>query len=119
MRKPVVPRRPPLASEHRNMKAKVAWIQAEVAKFYGIHLEDMLGPSRAGVVTPWARHVAMTMAGRLTAASSSEIGELFNRDSAMLNYARGSVAGMCASYPDVRREIAELELRLKEEVEKL
>ncbi|MFY1828186.1 chromosomal replication initiator protein DnaA [Myxococcus fulvus] len=86
-------------------------IQREVARFYKVTVES-LKEDRRHKALAHARQVAMYLSRKLTKSSFPEIAARFSKDHSTVISAVRKVEGLRESDPTVKRELAELELRL-------
>ncbi|MCE9668443.1 chromosomal replication initiator protein DnaA [Myxococcus stipitatus] len=86
-------------------------IQREVARFYKVTVES-LKEDRRHKALAHARQVAMYLSRKLTKSSFPEIASRFSKDHSTVISAVRKVEGLRDSDPTVKRELAELELRL-------
>jgi len=97
----------PIVSAHPT----VARIQAEVARFYGIELFEMLSTRRARTVTR-PRQLAMFLARELTPLSLPLIGRLFKRDHSTVCHAINVIEALLFDDDLLRQDIAFLKVRI-------
>ena len=109
-------RRPPMAEERRNFKAKVAVVQQRVADFYGVDLDELLSAKRGPEAASWARHVAMFMVLQLLRASLNDAGKVFHRDHTTCLHARQSVQSVASVYREVRAELDQIRMLLESDL---
>lgn len=113
------PWRPPLASELRNLKAKISAGQAVVATFYGLPCDLVVGPVLKQPAA-WVRQVAMCLLFELTGATTNEIAAAFGkRTGSSVSHASDQVRSVASVYPEVRRELQELRVVLIKEIARL
>jgi chromosomal replication initiator protein len=101
-----------LFNEEASAQVSVEHIQRTIADYYDIRFSDMSSKRRpANIAFP--RQVAMFFSRRLTELSLPAIAEQFNRNHATVLHAISTVENKLERNPDFRREIAQLERRLK------
>jgi len=98
--KMIMPRR-------RRAAPSAAAVIADVAKFYGVTVAEILSPRREYRLSE-PRHVAMWCAARLTGLSFPQLGRAFRRDHTTIMYAVRQVAKRRAANPAVEAETDDL-----------
>lgn len=101
-----------LFNEEASAQVTIEHIQRTIADYYDIRFSDMTSKRRpANIAFP--RQVAMFFCRRLTELSLPSIAEQFNRNHATVLHAISTVESKLERNPDFRREIAQLERKLK------
>lgn len=101
-----------LFNEEASTQITIEHIQRTIADYYDIRFSDMTSKRRpANIAFP--RQVAMFFCRRLTELSLPSIAEQFNRNHATVLHAINTVESKLERSPDFRREIAQLERKLK------
>lgn len=101
-----------LFNEEASTQITIEHIQRTIADYYDIRFSDMTSKRRpANIAFP--RQIAMFFCRRLTELSLPSIAEQFNRNHATVLHAINTVESKLERNPDFRREIAQLERKLK------
>jgi chromosomal replication initiator protein len=101
-----------LFNEEAGTQITIEHIQRTIADYYDIRFSDMTSKRRpANIAFP--RQIAMFFCRRLTELSLPSIAEQFNRNHATVLHAINTVESKLERNPDFRREIAQLERKLK------
>jgi len=96
-----------------NKIIKIATIQSEVCKFYGINHNELVGSKRTQMLV-FPRHVAMYLAQELTDNSLPRIGKEFGgRDHTTVMHAASKIKKLMGSDPEVYTQVEHLTNQIK------
>ena len=97
---------------NRAVDLSIQDISAAVADYYGVSVDDIVGPGRSRKVAR-PRQLVMYLAREETDSSLPQIGKaLGNRDHTTIMYGCGKVEDMIETNPSLRREVLEIKAQL-------
>lgn len=89
----------------------VETIQKEVARYYKLSVEDLKGKRRTEDIAH-ARHIAIFLGDELTGASSTALGDKFNRDHSTVLASLEKIRSLSKTDDAVKKELTDLRARL-------
>lgn len=111
------PRTPPAWMLPRPAKAgRLHAIIAGVAAAYGVTVADIKGRRRMRRFA-WARQVSVWLCKRLTGLGNLELAPHFRREQSGMGHCVRAVDSAREIYPEIARELAALEEKLRKEIE--